>query len=256
MADRNVADVLEELRAKGVDERTLSALRLAFETAAIKIARDWRDVFIEALYASLSAALVARISLEEWLPEAAKVIRAYGGEKNPGGPVTSAEAPSFLSWFAALVFGQATINALQQGRYSDMFFTPAAEEFPYWMFVTAEDDKVCAICRPLDGRVFAKSDASARRFLPPLHFNCRCHVIDLSVDDVRSGGYDVVPGISVPVIPDFNEDPTQSMPIVLKGPVLPPEPDDNVFILKLRPVSAPVPAPPTTRRKAAERETA
>lgn len=38
-------------------------------------------------------------------------------------------------------------------------------------FNTAEDDRVCEICSPLDGEIFDVDDYGHK---PPLHINCRC----------------------------------------------------------------------------------
>lgn len=40
-----------------------------------------------------------------------------------------------------------------------------------WQFITAQDDRVCPECAPLDGRVYALDDTANQ---PPLHPNCRC----------------------------------------------------------------------------------
>jgi intein/homing endonuclease len=53
-----------------------------------------------------------------------------------------------------------------------MFFGPSFESDPFWLFATAEDERVCEICGPLDGMVFSKIDEAGRHFLPGLHFNC------------------------------------------------------------------------------------
>jgi hypothetical protein len=46
----------------------------------------------------------------------------------------------------------------------------------------------------LDGKVFRKSDPSARRLLAPLGHNCRCSCIELNEDDLAAGGYTVTNG--------------------------------------------------------------
>lgn len=46
-------------------------------------------------------------------------------------------------------------------------------------FNTAEDDRVCPLCSPLDGQIFDVDDYG---YKPPIHINCRCFntpVVDL-----------------------------------------------------------------------------
>ena len=39
-------------------------------------------------------------------------------------------------------------------------------------FVTAHDDRVCEICRPLNGRTWDVNSSKIKQ--PPVHPNCRC----------------------------------------------------------------------------------
>jgi SPP1 gp7 family putative phage head morphogenesis protein len=173
------------------------ALEASWKAQAGSLAGVWNDSFIRDLYATLQDALVNGISPRDWLPEASKTIKAYGGATNLGiyGPDLTGD--SFSAWYASVVFHQNTMNALNAGRYAEMFLGPSLESDPFWLFATAEDERVCPICGPLDGMVFSKIDAEGRRWLPGLHFGCRCTAIDLSPDAVRAGGYKVTPGSSI-----------------------------------------------------------
>jgi SPP1 gp7 family putative phage head morphogenesis protein len=42
------------------------------------------------------------------------------------------------------------------------------------MWVTQKDDRVCSLCRPLDGRIFQVGEVP-----PPQHYNCRCFTVEL-----------------------------------------------------------------------------
>ncbi len=44
----------------------------------------------------------------------------------------------------------------------------------FWVWQTMEDDRVCAECMPLHGRVYAITDE-----MPPKHHNCRCYAVPL-----------------------------------------------------------------------------
>lgn len=50
------------------------------------------------------------------------------------------------------------------------------------MWQTAQDSKVCALCRPLNGRVYKLSAIAENKApTPPLHPNCRCLIIPIRV---------------------------------------------------------------------------
>jgi Phage Mu protein F like protein len=110
------------------------------------------------------------------------------------------------------------MNALNAARYAESFFGPALESDPFWMFSTAEDERVCDICGPLDGQVFSKIDAEGRHFLPSLHFSCRCEAIDLDAAGVAAGGYSISSGHGVGIVlpGDFNVDRLISAPEELR----------------------------------------
>ena len=69
---------------------------------------------------------------------------------------------------AAVQAEVATVNVLE-AEYQFLHFKP------YW--ITANDDRVCDICEPRDGKVIEGDD------FPPAHVNCRCEVMyDMAVD--------------------------------------------------------------------------
>jgi len=47
---------------------------------------------------------------------------------------------------------------------------PTAEQ---WKWVTEKDEKVCSICRPLDGLLLERSELSVY----PAHMKCRCGIV-------------------------------------------------------------------------------
>ena len=63
-----------------------------------------------------------------------------------------------------------TINAFTQG--AELRYAQAGIEKMEWL--TANDDRVCPICGPLDGTVFSIKSSHPR---PPIHPNCRCALI-------------------------------------------------------------------------------
>lgn len=175
-----------------------NALSAELRAQAGALSGVWNTRFTAALYSSLEDALATGTSASDWLPEASKLIQAYGGARALGiyGPDVTGESMS--AWYSDLVFRMATTNALNAGRYSEMFYGPAFESDPFWLFATAEDERVCPICEPLDGQVFPKDDAEGQQYLPPLHFgSCRCQAIQLNAAGVAAGGYKVSSGRDV-----------------------------------------------------------
>jgi SPP1 gp7 family putative phage head morphogenesis protein len=55
-----------------------------------------------------------------------------------------------------------------------------------WEWMTAEDEMVCPVCNPLNGKRFPISDTTN---LPPAHPNCRCDVapITMTPEELRNG---------------------------------------------------------------------
>ena len=62
------------------------------------------------------------------------------------------------------------------------------EFFPLLEFVAVGDEAMCDICEPLDTQVYRRDDGFWMIYYPPLHFNCRCLVIEVSVLDIEAEG--------------------------------------------------------------------
>jgi SPP1 gp7 family putative phage head morphogenesis protein len=171
---------------------SLSARRVAGRLAGV-----WETKFVQAIYDSIGKALGENLSSADWMTEAQKILDAYGGGTKLG--LYSGE--SFTPWYAETVFRTNVQSALAAGRYADLFSPAGMQMAEYWMFYAILDDRndtqrKCPgmICRTLNGKVFSKDDAAANRLLCPLHFKCRCSIIELSQDDVDAGGYDIANG--------------------------------------------------------------
>lgn len=44
------------------------------------------------------------------------------------------------------------------------------------------DEKICPLCRDLDGQIFDANDPEYTIYQPPLHPNCRCHILSVTSD--------------------------------------------------------------------------
>ena len=70
---------------------------------------------------------------------------------------------------ATLIARTETLRAHNEGR--KVFYRQAGIKKVKWL--TAQDERTCPVCRPLDGRVFGIDEAEG----PPKHPGCRCNVL-------------------------------------------------------------------------------
>lgn len=92
--------------------------------------------------------------------------------------------------YADLVYRVNTSVAFQGGTYREMFGEGPGADYGYWKYIAIRDDRndeedECPelICRTLHGKIFAKDDEAAMKFLPPNHFQCRCDVAEVHSDE-------------------------------------------------------------------------
>ena len=76
--------------------------------------------------------------------------------------------PMFGPVRADMIASTETTRAYQEGNVNAWGKTGFINQFRYQ---TAEDERVCPICGPLDGKLFYLSD---KAHSPPLHPRCRC----------------------------------------------------------------------------------
>ncbi len=190
----------EEILALWEDRKILSSDEFAgladyLKGTAGRLAGNWDTRFVADLYSSLSGAWRAGLTLSDWLPEAQRILEAYGGTATIYG-----SAETWSAWYADLVFRNATQAAHAGGRYARMFSPTQLAEAPFVLYNAIHDFRTRPEHRALDGKVFRKNDPSARSYYPPLGHNCRCSLIELNDDDIRSGGYAITPGSTIPYL--------------------------------------------------------
>jgi SPP1 gp7 family putative phage head morphogenesis protein len=59
---------------------------------------------------------------------------------------------------------------------------------PHFTWITADDERVCEICGPLDGNMFAVGDPAAPRPVESTHPRCRC---ELTLEDAEGAVGDI-----------------------------------------------------------------
>lgn len=83
-----------------------------------------------------------------------------------------AKTYSFIAWKSE----QLAVTELRSAYHKGVEYTMKSTPFKNYKFITAQDEKTCAICRPLHGRVFSSLNKSSP--IPPrtTHPNCRCSI--------------------------------------------------------------------------------
>ncbi|MEO6323825.1 MAG: phage minor head protein [Thermoanaerobaculia bacterium] len=162
-----------------------------------RLADVWNTHFVTDIYGSLLEAIRDGQTTREWLPKAQQILDAYGAAE--GTTVYTGER--FSAWYGDLVFRTNTANAYAAGRYAEMFSPEWIQASPFWLYSAIHDKRTRTTHWQLDGKVFRKDDAAARRFLPPWGFNCRCNAIELDAADFRDGRYRLSHGSEVEIQP-------------------------------------------------------
>lgn len=167
------------------------------KSEAFSLAGVQHQNFLTAIYSSLVRAEQQGATLADWLPEAQQILDAFGVG---GGRVYSGER--FSAWYAEVVFRTNTQREYAAGRYAEMFAPKCMDAAPFWLYSGIKDSRIRPEHAALDGKVFRKDDAAARRFLPPWGFNCRCSAIELTEQDVKDGGYRLAKGVELELAPE------------------------------------------------------
>lgn len=191
------------------DPKKLAELEKEVRGRAKRLAGVWETEFIDELYASLQDAIAHGQTVSAWIKEADAILSRYTPEDvtvlvDPSG----ARGGEFSSWYGDLVFRMQASNAYGAARYAEMFSPQGIDISPYWIQSALKDDRTRPDHAFLDGKVFRKDDPTARGFLAPWDFNCRCLASDLDEADFQAGGYKLTRGDSIPFRPpgDFDVD--------------------------------------------------
>lgn len=165
------------------------------QAKAQQLSGVWEKRFIEDLYASAQDAVQNGTTVSDWIKTADEILSRYTPDGvdvlvDPSGE----RGDQFSSWYGDLVFRMAASNAYSAGRYAQMFSPDGQNVAEFWIYSSLHDDRVREEHEALDAAVFRKDDPSARQFLPPWDFSCRCLASDLDQEQVDAGGYEVSRG--------------------------------------------------------------
>lgn len=163
---------------------------------AFWLADNWDTRFVADIQASLEGAQRAGLTFADWLPEAQRLLGAYGSTATVyrGGQ-------EWPTWYADLVFRNAVQAGLAGGRYADMFSPEGIQEAPFVMYRALHDQRTRPEHAALDGRVFRKTDSAARHYFPPVGHNCRCFLREIDLDQLQEGGYQLTDGALIASLP-------------------------------------------------------
>ncbi len=102
------------------------------------------------------------------------------------------------AWYVDTVFRTNVQAAYASGQYAEMFDPEQVARAPYVQYSAIRDARTRPEHAALHGKVFRKDDRNARRYFPPLGFNCRCTLIEMDEEDLLAGGWKVTPGSAIP----------------------------------------------------------
>jgi SPP1 gp7 family putative phage head morphogenesis protein len=138
---------------------------------ASSVVDDFEASYTQEVRDSVVAALNDGLTLSDWTDSFDAINTRYGfGEGTAS--------------YAETVFRTVGQSAMNGGKVSDMFSAEGQARAEYWQFSGIDDDRECDECAPLDGQIFAKTDVDAMGLIPPVHFSCRCSLLELDATDV------------------------------------------------------------------------
>lgn len=191
-------ETLKRWKARKVfDTDTFDALSDEMKGQAGRLVDVWHTTFTEKVYASLFDAMANGATLPEWIPEAQKFLDSFGADAG----VRIFSGSKWSPNYADLVFRNAHSASMAGGRYAEMFSREWIGLAPFWLYDAVDDDRTRPAHAALDGMVFRKDTASARRLLPPSSHRCRCLALEYTQRDVDEGHYRVTdPGSLAPEV--------------------------------------------------------
>lgn len=150
---------------------TLDARAKALAFSATKVADENIN---QAIYDSISDAMDSGMTMKDWFNQF--------------------DSSEFSKGYLETVFRTNMATAYSAGRASDMFSAEGQARAQYWMFSAIGDEATDEVCMELDGKVFDKTDYEAMSLIVPLHYNCRCQMIELDAEDLADMGLEVSGG--------------------------------------------------------------
>ncbi len=188
-------ETLRRWKARRVfDTDAFDALADELKGQAGRLVDVWHKRFVELVYGSLFDAMASGATLSDWIPEAQKLLDRFGADDS----VRIFSGEKWSPSYADLVFRNAHSAAMAGGRYAEMFSRQWIGIAPFWLYDAVDDHRTRPAHAALDGRVFRKDDATARRLLPPSQHNCRCLALEYRQRDVDEGNHEITDAGGLP----------------------------------------------------------
>lgn len=172
--DRLIAQVAQRVVAREVAEhaeRVVAREDIYDDLILSFIANEWRDQFqgeIDALIATIKIAIFNGIEQGEGMSEIMRrVAQAIGISIDRRIPTNRANYSKVQALTQTVVARAANDAALNLYRQTGV---------KRYQILTARDERVCAICAPLDGQVIEMDNPTLS---PPFHARCRCSHIPI-----------------------------------------------------------------------------
>lgn len=175
-------------KSRGVFSRVnFDKLEDELKARAVTAKRLLEENAIGKLKDSIGAAVQEGLTIKAWRREHwDELADRYGS--------AGASAP----WYMVTVFRTNVQAAYSAGRYAALFDPEGLERAPLVLYDAIDDERVRPEHHALDGKVFRKDDPDARRYFPPLGYNCRCQLVELTEEEAGGLGLTVTPGHSIP----------------------------------------------------------
>ena len=98
-----------------------------------------------------------------------------------------------MPWRIETILRTNTQQAYSDGRYEQLEHPAVKKARPFRRFSAVMDSRTTEICAALDDTVLPADDPFWAKHNPPLHFNCRSHVVSLSESEAQDEGIDPEP---------------------------------------------------------------
>lgn len=164
-------------RRAPVSPEVFAALSEDARQMAFTVAGVTREDLLTELYRAVDAGIRNGTTFEDFLATANQRFAALG----LAGP---------QPWRLETVFRNQTQAAYAAGRYKQM--AELAGQRPYWRYSAVMDSNTRPAHAAQHGKVYAVGHPFWSRWYPPNGHNCRCDVMSLSADEVRTRGYQVL----------------------------------------------------------------
>ena len=95
-----------------------------------------------------------------------------------------------MPWRLETIYRTNLQQAYSDGRWEQMQDPAVKKARPYRRFSAVMDSRTTEVCAELDGTVLPADDSFWERSSPPMHFNCRSHIVTLSESEAKEEGID------------------------------------------------------------------